>query len=75
MGNQRRLLGGGMINGSFLAAALVDELSIMIAPLVDGLSCTTATFEHRHADLLAKQFSLKTVEQLPDGIIHLRYGR
>ena len=30
------LEGGGKINGSFLAADLIDELSVLIAPVADG---------------------------------------
>jgi riboflavin biosynthesis pyrimidine reductase len=43
----RRLLleGGGGINGSFLAAGLVDEISLIIVPAVDGLSAARAVFE------------------------------
>ena len=34
----RKLLleGGGKINGSFLAANLIDELSVLVAPIADG---------------------------------------
>ena len=30
------LAGGGIVNGSFLAENLVDELSLVIAPVADG---------------------------------------
>ena len=34
--NKLMLAGGGIVNGSFLAENLVDELSIVIAPVADG---------------------------------------
>ena len=43
----RRLLleGGGHINGAFLDAGLVDEVSLLIAPGIDGRHDVTAVFE------------------------------
>jgi 2,5-diamino-6-(ribosylamino)-4(3H)-pyrimidinone 5'-phosphate reductase len=35
------LEGGGGVNGSFLAADLIDELSLVIAPVADGKKLTT----------------------------------
>ena len=46
-GVQRLIVeGGGRINGSFLAAGLVDELSLLVAPAVDGLLGTPAVFDY-----------------------------
>jgi riboflavin biosynthesis pyrimidine reductase len=39
------LEGGGKINGSFLAANLVDELSVLVAPVVDGSIGTPTLFD------------------------------
>lgn len=39
------LVGGGNINGGFLEAGLVDEVSIMIAPGIDGRKGETAVFD------------------------------
>ena len=39
------LEGGGKINGSFLAANLIDELSILVGPLVDGSVGTPTLFD------------------------------
>lgn len=43
----RRLLleGGGKINGSFLAADVVDELSVLVAPVADGSTGTPTLFD------------------------------
>ena len=37
--------GGGRINGSMLKAGLIDELSLLLAPAVDGLIGTPAVFD------------------------------
>jgi 2,5-diamino-6-(ribosylamino)-4(3H)-pyrimidinone 5'-phosphate reductase len=53
------LEGGGSINGSFLAAGLVDELSILVAPVADGNTGTPTLFDvsgrstPRHMKLVA----------------------
>jgi 2,5-diamino-6-(ribosylamino)-4(3H)-pyrimidinone 5'-phosphate reductase len=43
----RRLLleGGGHINGAFLEAGLVDEVSVLIAPGIDGRHNIPAVFD------------------------------
>lgn len=40
------LEGGGMTNGAFLAAGLIDEVSTLICPAIDGLAGVSAIFEH-----------------------------
>src|SRR5206468_1654166 len=39
------LEGGGHINGAFLAAGLVDEISVLIAPGIDGRHDIPAVFD------------------------------
>lgn len=39
------VVGGGFINGGFLQAGLIDEVSVMIAPGVDGRQGQTAVFD------------------------------
>ncbi len=34
--NKVRIDGGGKVNGSFLKAGLIDELSLVIVPIADG---------------------------------------
>lgn len=67
------LVGGGHINGAFLAAGLIDEVSLMIGPGIDGRKGMAAVFDgidepHRHATLL----SLQSVERM-GGTVWLRY--
>ncbi len=46
LGIERLLLeGGGHVNGSFLAAGLVDEISLLIAPAIDGGEGITGVFD------------------------------
>lgn len=66
--------GGGHINGALLAAGLLDEVSVMIGPGIDGRSGMTAVFDgiddpSRPATLL----SLRSVERVNEGTVWLRY--
>lgn len=76
----RRLLveGGGGINGSFLRAGAVDEISLLLAPAVDGLRGAPAVFDYDGAadDPTPKglALSLLSCETLADGVVWLRYG-
>jgi riboflavin biosynthesis pyrimidine reductase len=66
--------GGGGINGSFLAAGLVDEISLLIAPAIDGAESARGIFVHGEAGLAKDvQLTFKSVEQVGHGALHLRY--
>lgn len=72
----RRLLleGGAGINGSFFAAGLVNELSLLLTPALDGRAGHQAFVEFGEAGLAGKvQLALKSSETLAHGLIHLRY--
>lgn len=46
-GIQRLMIaGGGYVNGSFLQAGLIDEVSIVLAPVADGNTRSVSTFEN-----------------------------
>ncbi|MBZ9701913.1 MULTISPECIES: RibD family protein [unclassified Mesorhizobium] len=73
----RRLLleGGAGINGSFFAAGLVDELSLLVAPALDGRAANQGFVEFGETGLAGKmQLSLKSCEALAHGLVHLRYA-
>ena len=73
----RRLLleGGATINGAFFAAGLVDELSLVVAPAVEGRVGVQSFVEFGEQGLKGKvQFSLQSCEKLTRGLVHLRYA-
>jgi riboflavin biosynthesis pyrimidine reductase len=72
----RRLLleGGGKINGSFLAAGLVDELSVLVAPVADGEVGTPTLFDAWERPGPARRLKLLVLERRAGGIVWLRYA-
>ncbi|WP_347557505.1 RibD family protein [Robbsia sp. KACC 23696] len=73
-GIKRLLLeGGGAINGAFLDAGLIDEISQLIVPFADGSADTHTLFERKKST--ATTFALQTVDRLDHDIVHLRYTK
>lgn len=73
-GIQKLLLeGGGKINGSFLAADLIDELSILVGPVADGSIGTPSLFDVENSRTPARSLKLLSVEKRAGGIVWLRY--
>lgn len=73
----RRLIleGGGGINGAFFAAGLVDEVSLLIAPTLDGSEGSRALAEFGMEGINGKaQLSLQSCERLDHGIVRLTYA-
>ena len=77
----RRLLveGGGGINGAFLQAGLVDEISLLLAPAVDGGRGIPAVFDYdvvEGAEPAAKEMTLTLLgcDVRGNGVVRLRYG-
>jgi 2,5-diamino-6-(ribosylamino)-4(3H)-pyrimidinone 5'-phosphate reductase len=67
------LEGGGTINGSFLDAGLVDELSILIAPVADGGTGTPTLFDAREGVGPARHLRLLSVERRRGDLLWVRY--
>jgi 2,5-diamino-6-(ribosylamino)-4(3H)-pyrimidinone 5'-phosphate reductase len=65
------LEGGGRINGGFLRAGLVDEVSLLLAPVADGRLGTPALFDGDAAAPVT--LKLHAVEQRADDVLWLRY--
>lgn len=72
----RRLLleGGGGINGSMLAAGVVDELHVLVAPALDGGDGTQGIVSHGADGLAGKvTLSFRSATPLEHGVVHLTY--
>jgi 2,5-diamino-6-(ribosylamino)-4(3H)-pyrimidinone 5'-phosphate reductase len=68
------LEGGGHINGAFLQARLVDEVSLLIVPGIDGRRNIAATFDGMTLpDNTATSLKLKSVEQRAGDTLWIRY--
>jgi riboflavin biosynthesis pyrimidine reductase len=68
------LEGGGHINGAFLEAHLVDEVSILLVPGIDGRRDIPAVFEGVSLDRKdAVPLKLKSVEQRKNDALWIRY--
>ena len=71
------LQGGGIIDGAMLAQGLINELSLVIYPGIDGLTTAPSIFEYlghseeRPAE--GQALELLSVEQKHHGIVWLRY--
>jgi riboflavin biosynthesis pyrimidine reductase len=69
------LEGGGVINGSFLAARLVDEMIVIIGPGVDGRADSHAIVETGETGLHGRiKLSLRNCETLEHGAVRLSYA-
>jgi 2,5-diamino-6-(ribosylamino)-4(3H)-pyrimidinone 5'-phosphate reductase len=68
------LEGGGHLNGSLLKAGLVDELSLLHYPVVDGAATSATIFEQGDTPGPAPRFRLLDVQQRPHDILWLRYA-
>ena len=71
----RKLLleGGGKINGTFLASNLIDELSILIAPVADGSMGTASLFDVEQAGVPVRRLKLMSIGRRPGDIVWVRY--
>lgn len=71
------LQGGGIINGAMLAAGLLDELSLVLYPGIDGLAGASSIFQYVGGltDQPAKGQSLELIDvgKCDYGIVWLRY--
>jgi 2,5-diamino-6-(ribosylamino)-4(3H)-pyrimidinone 5'-phosphate reductase len=67
------LEGGGKINGTFLAANLIDELSVLVGPVADGSVGTPSLFDVEDRRIPARSLKLTSIEKRPGDIVWLRY--
>jgi 2,5-diamino-6-(ribosylamino)-4(3H)-pyrimidinone 5'-phosphate reductase len=67
------LEGGGRINGGMLRAGLIDEVSLLVAPVADGRVGTPALFDVDGEDVTPYRLALESVERRADDVLWLRY--
>jgi riboflavin biosynthesis pyrimidine reductase len=65
------LEGGGRINGEMMRAGLIDEVSLLLAPVADGRMGMAALFDVD--DATPRRLSLQSVERRADDVLWLRY--
>lgn len=68
------IVGGGTINAGFLDAGLLDEISILIGPGIDGREGMAATFDGLPRNREPFALKLKSVTPYGDGAVWLRYS-
>jgi 2,5-diamino-6-(ribosylamino)-4(3H)-pyrimidinone 5'-phosphate reductase len=68
------LEGGGHMNGAFLGADLVDEVSLLIVPGIDGRRGVATVFDGLSPDRnVAVALKLKSVQERKSGTLWVRY--
>lgn len=78
-GRHKLLLeGGGRINGAFLKAGIINEISLMIYPGIDGLCGVASSFDWIGAKdeqpANGQALRLKHVEKRENGVLWLQYN-
>lgn len=70
-----RIDGGSHVNGSFLKAGLIDEFSLVLAPIADGTIGSLSVFdvEKGYGKRKATQFKLKSVKRIYNDFLWIRY--
>ena len=69
------LQGGGIIDGAFLQAGLIDELSLVIYPGIDGSKDSTSIFHYigKGNPSQVQSLELLSVQEMGNGVLWLRY--
>lgn len=65
--------GGAATNGAFLAAGVVDEFHVLIAPAVEGPQNLQGIVSHRDGLAGRVEFRLKSTHVLDHGVVQLTY--
>lgn len=70
------LQGGGIINGAFLEAGLINELSLLVYPGLDAVSGSPSIFEYignKNTPAQNQSLELTKCEVISDGVVWLYY--
>lgn len=68
------LVGGGKLNGSFLKAGLIDEMSLMIGPGIDGRTGQPSVFDGIDNDAEPVKLTMNSVKTFDCGTVWIRYS-
>jgi len=66
--------GGAKTNGAFLAAQVVDELRVLVAPALDGAEQVQGIVDYRTGLAGVVKLQLKSAEVLDHGVVQLAYA-
>lgn len=67
------IVGGGNINGAYLANNLLDEISIVLGPGIDGRKNMTSLFDGLNKDKEPTKLNLIDFNKYDNGVLYLRY--
>ena len=67
------VVGGGHINAGFLAAGLLDEISILVGAGIDGRGGMGAVFDGLPKERPVTPLKLQSVKPFDSGAVWLRY--
>ena len=67
------VVGGGHINAGFLAAGILDEVSILIGAGIDGRGGMSAVFDGLPTDRSVTPLKLEQVQPFESGAVWIRY--
>ncbi len=71
--NRMSIVGGGHINGGFLDAGLIDEVSLLIGAGIDGREGMAAVFDGLPKNRKPIPLKLKSVQSYDSGAVWIRY--
>jgi riboflavin biosynthesis pyrimidine reductase len=66
--------GGAKTNGAFLAAQVVDELRILVAPALDGAEQIQGIVDYRNGLAGVVRLTFKSADVLDHGVVQLLYA-
>jgi len=66
--------GGAKTNGAFLAAQVVDELRVLVAPALDGAEQVQGIVDYQRGLAGIVRLQLKSAEVLDHGVVQLAYA-
>ena len=77
LGTKRLIVEGGPhVSGSFVNAGLVDEISVLVLPLIDGRGAHPASFEVAEDEwVMPTYLTLTSADIQEGGAVWLRYGK